>query len=70
VIFSSSLAMHPHLNFIRLADCATSCLLFVHSTLLALGDEPSLAAYSTENPALDYFFAKALEKRVLRFICT
>jgi hypothetical protein len=49
VIFSSSLAMHPHLNFISLADGATSGLLFVHSTHR---ESTELSARDPEGPTV------------------
>src|SRR4030067_1287937 len=45
---------------------AADCLLLCHSALFAFGDEPAFVANSAQNTALDYFFAEALEQRVLR----
>lgn len=45
-------------------DAADGFFLF-HSTLLALGNEPALAADSTQDTALYHLLSKAFEQHIL-----
>lgn len=48
-------------------DAANGFLLF-HAALLALGNEPTLAAYSAQNTAFYDLLAESFEQHILRFI--